>query len=728
VRGLISKVRRGRFDSAFRAYRDAVVFPGVVSGSCPAYCEDACVRSRHDGAVDLRLIESGVASRGRPESGRRYAIPAKDGRVAVVGAGFGGLAFAYRMASKGYEVTIFEREARAGGRLREMLSDEIVDADIDAAFSGLKYELVTGVCVDDLEDIARGRDAVYVSTGPGGEDFGLSGGHDARLLTTGVRGVFLGGGVRGSDPMHAIEDGLRAAASAEEYMKTGRSEGYGAAFEERVVNEKYYDIEYGFDADAADVQDGDAQDGDACVREALRCPMCNCSLCMDACELIQSYGTNPKRIANDLSLTVLPVEDKIKRVASRMLNSCNLCGVCDAVCPAGVETCRAMYESRRIMGETGHIPPAFHDFWIEDLRFTMSDAAHAVIGPEGGGSADILFFPGCQLAASSPDVVRGAFEHIRSVNPRSALMLSCCGVPAEWAEEAELLESVIAKYREAWRELGEPLTLFACSSCRDSFARRVPEAKGTSLYEWLLANGDGLAANGARGGGSAYVFDPCAAIGDEALRLAVRSLAGLAGVEVENGGAESADAACCGFGGHIYPANPGLTERIVRERVSRSASPYITYCANCRDLFLYTGKDCRHILDIYFGAGGAPALPSLTQRRENRRALKASYLPCASRGGEPHDQEGAAAPDGFSVEIPDGLEEKMDRMLLLRSDAAAAILHCEESGDKFVDGENGRFVGLHRNRTVTVWVEYEMASPARAVLYNIYAHRMEILR
>jgi Fe-S oxidoreductase len=803
VRGLIAKVRRGAYESALRAYREAVIFPGVVARSCPAYCGESCVRARRDRAVNVRLIEAGLVERGRVSGASRYAIPLKNKKVAVVGAGFSGLAFASRMAAKGYAVTVMEEKDRAGGSLRGVLPDGVLDAAIDDAFFGLAYELVTGARVADVRagaaesggeasvinvtiERAKGAafyDAVYVATGEGGEDFGLRCGHDARLLSTRVPGVFLGGGATGSDPVRAIENGLRAAASAEEYLMTGRNEGYGAAFEERAVNEKFYEIEYDFDAGLPDYEGraaglrrgaektlptGGAPD-DPYAAEARRCPMCNCSLCIDACELIKSYGANPKRIASDLGLTVLPIKDKIKRVGSRMLNSCNLCGICDAVCPAGVETCRAMYESRRIMGETGHIPPVFHDFWTEDLRFTLSDEAYAVIGP-GEGKADLLFFPGCQLAASSPDAVRGAFDYLRAARPNAALMLSCCGVPAEWAREDELLETAVTRYREVWEKFGKPLTLFACSTCRSAFARTVPEAGGMLVYEWLLANGGGLAAAGAPVRGSVHVFDPCASKDDATGRAAVRRLAELAGMSVENPESEPGGPggiACCGFGGHIYPANPGLAEKIARGRAFASESPYLAYCANCRDLFLYAGKECRHILDVYFGSGAVPDLPSLTQRRDNRRELKASYaadcekpasLVIARSEATKQSIEMSAAVDCFaslamtekrslhresyepdasppqpgdgeslSVDIAGELEKKMDRLLLLRSDIEEAIRRCEKSGKKLVDPASGRFTGFYRSRAVTVWVEYEMTAPSRAILRNTYTHRMEIV-
>ena len=41
-------------------------------------------------------------------------------KIAVIGSGIGGLAAACRLAHKGYDVTVFEKNAQAGGKIGEM--------------------------------------------------------------------------------------------------------------------------------------------------------------------------------------------------------------------------------------------------------------------------------------------------------------------------------------------------------------------------------------------------------------------------------------------------------------------------------------------------------------------------------------------------------------------------------------------------------------------------------
>ena len=100
VRGLVAKVRAGRMKAAYRAYREAVLFPRVVSGFCEAACRGVCVRGRlADGAVDLPAIERELVSGAAAAEGSRYATPKKGERVAVLGDGLAGLACAYLISA-----------------------------------------------------------------------------------------------------------------------------------------------------------------------------------------------------------------------------------------------------------------------------------------------------------------------------------------------------------------------------------------------------------------------------------------------------------------------------------------------------------------------------------------------------------------------------------------------------------------------------------------------------
>ena len=727
IRGLITKVRKGHYESAARAYRDAVLFPRIISAACSAPCRNVCVREimpDSGGAVDLHRIEQLLVSRAELRAAVRYAIPPKSEKIAVVGAGLSGLACSWRLGSKGYHVTLYEASERVGGSARRrvgVLSDDVIDADINSLMGVINYDLRLGDHVTDIAHLITENSAVYVATGKEGSDFGLIDSWDNHSLASSTPGVFVGGALTMSvvEPNVAdvVENGLRAASAIEEFLKTGRNEGVGPLFNKPLINEKFYSSGYDFNAKKPE----ESEDND--IAEAFRCSGCTCSKCIDACTMIRHFRQNPKRLAADLGVTVLPVDEKIRHVASRMLNSCNLCGLCTDVCPAGVDTCTAMRESRNILKGNGHLPAAYHDFWMADMEFSMSDEAYTLVA-SGSKVSKLLFFPGCQLAASMPDVVVNTFSYIRSVEPSATMILSCCGIPADWAGEKTTLAEVVLKIRADWERLGRPMLLYACGACRKTFEKYLPEAKGKLVYAWMDERLLQPVRNVAR---SACVYDPCNCRNDTVGRASVRRLARAAGYEIEEIASGGEKAACCGFGGQIYAANPVLLEKILQERTNMSNLPYITYCANCRDLFISTGKESRHILEILFSpeTDSVKRLPSLTSRRENRRVLKAKYVGANNVTSGNHGF--CREPDKYELKISPGLEAKMNRLLLLREDVETVIEHCERKGTRVVNQANGHFIGCHCGRVITVWVEYvPEPDTGRVTIHNVYSHRVKI--
>ena len=81
------RIVKGRFNAAYKSIRDCVVFPGIVSELCPAYCEKTCIRSVVDVPVQIRQLERSVIANAKRREPNKYNLPARKQRVAVIGAG-----------------------------------------------------------------------------------------------------------------------------------------------------------------------------------------------------------------------------------------------------------------------------------------------------------------------------------------------------------------------------------------------------------------------------------------------------------------------------------------------------------------------------------------------------------------------------------------------------------------------------------------------------------------
>ena len=237
-----------------------------------------------------------------------------------------------------------------------------------------------------------------------------------------------------------------------------------------------------------------------------------------------------------------------------------------------------------------------------------------------------------------------------------------------------------------------------------------------SLYRMMAEAGLQPAAPGY---GEAAVFDPCAARADEDMQAAVRTLAERTGAHLTPLGEEGD---CCGFGGHIQIPNPALFETISGQSAAASDQPYVVYCANCREVFHARGKDCRHILDFYFGAP-EQAEPSLLEKRRNALTLKQTLLK------EEWDMDYTPAAnlwDALELTIPDALRSKLEAAFISESDLKETIWTAETGGDKLLS-DDGWLLGSLVKPYVTYWAQYRPVSGSENAyeLAAAYSHRMK---
>ncbi len=117
----IRLIAQGEFTGAYMVNRESNVFPGILGRVCDRPCEPACRRGRiADKPVAICRLKR-VAADHRDDIGALLprAPEKKNGkRVACIGAGPASLTVANDLLPLGYEVTIFEQNAVAGGLMR----------------------------------------------------------------------------------------------------------------------------------------------------------------------------------------------------------------------------------------------------------------------------------------------------------------------------------------------------------------------------------------------------------------------------------------------------------------------------------------------------------------------------------------------------------------------------------------------------------------------------------
>ncbi len=162
----------GNYGEAVSVLREKLTFPHSLGFVCTHVCETECKRTHLNEAVSIRELKKFAVENDKEALWKKKVeIGSKtDKRVAVIGGGASGMTGAYYLAKKGHAVTVYERQARAGGMLsygipKYRLPQDVVDREIDILLeAGIELKLGRDVTsVNDLKD--QGYDAVLLAVG-----------------------------------------------------------------------------------------------------------------------------------------------------------------------------------------------------------------------------------------------------------------------------------------------------------------------------------------------------------------------------------------------------------------------------------------------------------------------------------------------------------------------------------------------------------------------------------
>jgi len=171
VRKFVRLVSEGKWAEAWEVILERSPFPSVCGRVCPHFCQMNCNRRFLDGEVRIGQLERLLGDSVGPGKRKHFSV-AKKRRIAIIGAGPGGLTAGWDLLRNGYRVTVFEKRSEPGGMLIHGIPDyrlppEVVRREI-RALEEAGLEIKTGIEVGRdtaYSEIASQHDAVILAVG-----------------------------------------------------------------------------------------------------------------------------------------------------------------------------------------------------------------------------------------------------------------------------------------------------------------------------------------------------------------------------------------------------------------------------------------------------------------------------------------------------------------------------------------------------------------------------------
>jgi len=176
VQAYVALISQGKFKEAYDVVRKYIPFPAVCGRVCFSPCEDSCIRNKTDEAVGIRILKRFVSDYVFKNVENEQVKPAPkiyEEKVAVIGSGPAGLTAAYELVKNGYSITVFEREKKPGGMLRQVIPPyrlpkgvlELEIKYIEDLGVEIRCNVEIGKQMSFQELFRQGYKAVFVATG-----------------------------------------------------------------------------------------------------------------------------------------------------------------------------------------------------------------------------------------------------------------------------------------------------------------------------------------------------------------------------------------------------------------------------------------------------------------------------------------------------------------------------------------------------------------------------------
>ena len=319
-----------------------------------------------------------------------------------------------------------------------------------------------------------------------------------------------------------------------------------------------------------------------------------CSVCKDICLLLAYHGTPGELLNNNPENVFL----------------CTNCGACNSICPAGLSPAGLFLRVKEDLILSGQELPRIKQSLSAARSFTMTGHRFPFIWYP---RSDIVFWPGCGLSGTSPDLVHKTRNALsRQLGKSVGLVFDCCFDPLYQMGDLNSVETAIKGIQERLESRKITCVITGCVNCQKVLSSYL---HGISVeYVLEVLSKDSFTIDGTK---SFFLHHPCPAFGLNTVIPAIKKHIGKSS-QIE----ESSRAMCCGNGGSLATISPELADKFTATIMNASADqPIVTYCMGCKTRFTEKGKETYHVLEFLPGTKRVQRIVSPVKRWINRLLL-----------------------------------------------------------------------------------------------------------
>src|SRR4030043_780091 len=193
----------------------------------------------------------------------------------------------------------------------------------------------------------------------------------------------------------------------------------------------------------------------------------NCGRCKRVCPFLETYGT----------------PDKIISETPEKVFFCSNCKACDTVCKEKLNPSDALFEIKSQLLRNGTYP-------VEVRNALHSASGYAMRGQKSPfvfySPSDTVFWPGCGLAGTSPEVVRKTVRFLSNhLNKKVGLVLDCCFDPLYQLGDVDSVKKAAERIQDRLQKHKVSYVITGCTNCRKALSLHLPDIKVEHIFEVL---------------------------------------------------------------------------------------------------------------------------------------------------------------------------------------------------------------------------------------------------